>query len=126
MKTLNEARAEVVELATSKYLEGLNLMQSTLCLGWEAKVKKGAYGQNNHDAHKEANLAFGAHYGIHETIKLLEEPLKAQDDQIGEMVAALNEVLSETVNQTSYPDGPCLSKALRDEIRNLINKHLKV
>lgn len=89
MKTLNEARAEVVELATQKYLEGMNIMQSIPCLGWEAKVKRGAYGQTNHDAHKEANLNFGAHFGIHEAIKILDEPLKAQDAEIANLVRLL-------------------------------------
>lgn len=69
----HKARAELIaELhayADRQYCIGIEQMRRPECLGWEAKVKTGRFGEAEFGAHARANKAFGAHFGIYEAIK---------------------------------------------------------
>lgn len=72
-----------------------------------------------------AYLEEGAAQKLREEILRRTHDQAAKDAEIAELVEALGDVLSETVNESAYPDGPCLRKELRDEIRVLLAKHGK-
>ncbi len=47
--------------------------------------------------------------------------INAQAKTIKSLVEVLEQVMSETVNTPVYPDGPCLNKDTRDDIRNVLD-----
>ena len=73
VERLNRVNAELVErmqaFADRQYCLGIEMLQRQECLGWEAKVKAGKFGQAHLDAHVQAGRHFGAHFGIYEAIK---------------------------------------------------------
>ncbi len=75
------------KFADRAYCDGLDMFRRPLCLGWEAKVKAGQFTQDEFDAHAKANKKLGAHFGIHEAIKLFDAstpPTTAQAEQLKE------------------------------------------
>lgn len=73
LRRLDRVNAELVErmqaFADRQYCLGIEMLQRQKCLGWEAKVKAGKFGQAHLDAHVQAGRHFGAHFGIYEAIK---------------------------------------------------------
>lgn len=73
LRRLERVNAELVErmqaFADRQYCLGIEMLQRQECLGWEAKVKAGKFGQAHLDAHVQAGRHFGAHFGIYEAIK---------------------------------------------------------
>lgn len=73
IRFLERVNAELVErmqaFADRQYCLGIEMLQRQECLGWEAKVKAGKFGQAHLDAHVQAGRHFGAHFGIYEAIK---------------------------------------------------------
>ena len=68
---IGEAVKKIVEAASYAYLKGCEISGGTQCLGWEQKVRDGTYGKFEHEAHRDADLMFGRHYGFSESAKLL-------------------------------------------------------
>jgi hypothetical protein len=64
----------LTNFADDEYVRGCNLLRRPECLGWEAKIKAGKFGEAEMNAHKEANLAFGAYQGISAALKHLPLP----------------------------------------------------
>jgi hypothetical protein len=73
LRRLDRVNAELVErmqaFADRQYCLGIEMLQRQECLGWEAKVKAGRFGQAHPHAHVQAGRYFGAHFGIYEAIK---------------------------------------------------------
>lgn len=64
-------RKHLSDFADSEYVRGCNLLRRAECLGWEAKAKTGKFGEAEMNAHKAANMAFGAYEGIHAALRHL-------------------------------------------------------
>jgi hypothetical protein len=66
---LDEFVAALRAYADEEYCRGVRMAhRDDACLGWEAKVKTGKFGQIEHDAHKKMNRHLGAHFGIYAAI----------------------------------------------------------
>lgn len=70
---------ELIEQITgesgSAYCQSLRQFEKTECLGWEAKVKSGKFGKEEHDAHRKANELMGRHQGLARAASILREHL---------------------------------------------------
>lgn len=66
---LDEFVAALHAYADEEYCRGVRTIQTAPCLGWEAKVKSGRFGQDEKAAHEKANRHFGAHFGIYAAVE---------------------------------------------------------
>lgn len=73
LRRLDRVNVELVRqmqaFADRQYCLGIEMLKRQECLGWEAKVKAGKFGQAHLDAHVQAGRHFGAHFGIYEAIE---------------------------------------------------------
>ena len=51
-----------------------------------------------------------------------DEAVRVSAEVLKPLVELLEQVLSETVDAPTYPDGPCLVKSTRDEIKEVLAK----
>jgi len=61
--------------ADNAYCDYIGLCRRDECLGWEAKVEKGLFGEAELKAHKEAAERLGRHRALQEAANLLHELL---------------------------------------------------
>ncbi len=59
--------------ADNAYTEYIELCRRYECLGWEAKVEKGIFGDTELKAHKDAAEKLGRHRALQEAAHLLQE-----------------------------------------------------
>lgn len=71
------SRDEVKKLADNAYCEYVRIMGTYPCLGFEAKIKAGEFGQRELDAHRDAAIQLGKHRAYSEILRMMdayEEP----------------------------------------------------
>lgn len=61
--------------ADNAYCDYIGLCRRDECLGWEAKVEKGLFGDAELKAHKDAAERLGRHRALQEAVNLLHELL---------------------------------------------------
>jgi hypothetical protein len=66
---------ELRGIADNAYCDYIAQMKRDLCLGWEQKVKEGVFGKAEIDAHIEAAVQLGRHYGLAEAARDLRTAL---------------------------------------------------
>lgn len=59
---------------------------------------------------------------VNEHHKVCQQQLAAEQEKVVTLVELLEQVLQETVNTPVYPDGPCLNKETRDDIKAALAK----
>lgn len=65
--------------ADHAYGEYIERLRRDECLGWEAKVKRGVFGQPEMQAHKDAERMLGRHMGLTEAAQLLRDVLMVSE-----------------------------------------------
>lgn len=65
--------------ADNAYCDFIGLCRRDECLGWEAKVEKGLFGEAELKAHKDAAEKLGRHRALQEAANLLHELLTPND-----------------------------------------------
>lgn len=73
MEIIDEIIVKLKKQSDMAYIEYLNQLKRNECLGWEAKVKKGTFGQAEYEAHNTANVEFGRHQAFNEVIRMLHQ-----------------------------------------------------
>ena len=68
-----KALADIRRVGDSAYWKALSKFSDTPCLGWEAKVRAGTFGEAEHKAHAEANRLIGFHQGLYEALRIIRE-----------------------------------------------------
>lgn len=62
-------RRHLKAFADAKYMQGIERLRTDECKGVEHKLKHGTFGTEEMEAHKIANEAFGAHFGIYAALQ---------------------------------------------------------
>jgi len=78
---IEKALAEIRRISNGSYCASLDKFSSTPCLGWEAKVRAGEFGKQEHEAHAEANRLMGRHQGMHEALGIIRTALTSPSTQ---------------------------------------------
>ena len=74
---LEEFVAALRSYADNEYCIGIRMAhREDKCLGWEHKIKTGKFGPTEKQAHTKMDRHLGAHFGIHEAIKLALEQVR--------------------------------------------------
>lgn len=68
-----KALADIRRVGDGAYCKALSMFSDTPCLGWEAKVRAGTFGEAEHKAHAEANRLIGFHQGLYEALRIIRE-----------------------------------------------------
>lgn len=68
----DDTRAKLKALADDAYCDYITKLRSTPCLGWEAKVRAGTFGETELNAHVSAGELYGMHLAFHKAIALLD------------------------------------------------------
>lgn len=82
LKTENERfRKSLLEINTeaeNTYISSLRKFEATECLGWAEKVMTGKFGEDEHEAHKQANVLMGRSQGLWAALKIARDALEGK------------------------------------------------
>ena len=74
-ETLKDLRDRLQARADNAYCDYIGLCRRDECLGWEAKVEKGAFGEAELKAHKAAAEKLGWHRALQEAANIIGQRL---------------------------------------------------
>lgn len=69
MAEIAQFRKALIAHADNEYLLGVQQLRRDECLGLEAKVSSGKFGDAEYKAHQKASRHMGAHFGIYDAIR---------------------------------------------------------
>jgi hypothetical protein len=72
---IEEIIAEITRRGQNFYCESLRIASAAPCLGWEAKVKAGEFGEDEMSAHAQHHLNMGMHRGLLEAVRIIREKM---------------------------------------------------
>jgi hypothetical protein len=79
VEKLKDAYQQIKKYADDSYCKSCDVSRTTPCLGWEAKVKDGSFGEAEYNAHREAENLDGKHRGTWFALEILQALITEQE-----------------------------------------------